>query len=96
MRKHIKKQLPLSQPTPVHPKANEMEKISQILDKNVSICEKALQDITTVTKNIGAQGMTAEQIVRAAIIKQMEGYSSSQKYQGSYLKDMEIYIPTMP
>ena len=75
MRKSHKKQLPLCQPTPVHSKADEMEKISQILDKNISIYERALQDITVATKNIGAQGMTAEQVVRAAIIKQMEGCS---------------------
>ncbi|MCK5233006.1 MAG: ISNCY family transposase [Desulfobulbaceae bacterium] len=77
MRKTHKKQLPLMEPAPAHPKAKEYEKISEILDMNSSIPEIAMQDLTLSKplSNSGANGMTAEQVVRAAIVKQMEGYS---------------------
>ncbi len=78
MRKSQKKQLPLTEPAPVHPKAQEWAEISRILDRNPIIYEKALQDLTTRDNNFstgGAEGMTAEQVLRAAIIKQSEGYS---------------------
>jgi IS5 family transposase len=77
MRKKREKQLPLLNPTPAHPKAGELETISKILDQNPTICEMSLQDLTSKVnkKENGANGMTAEQVLRAAIIKQMEGYS---------------------
>lgn len=77
MRKKREKQLPLKHPSPAHPKARELEAISQILDRNPVIYEMSLQDLTLKVnkKESGAKGMTAEQVVRAAIIKQMEGYS---------------------
>jgi len=68
MRKSHKKQLPLCQPTPDHPKAKEMTEISKILDQNCSIYDQVLQDISNGSSNRGAQGMTAEQVVRAAIV----------------------------
>ena len=52
-----------------------MAKISEILDSNNSIYEVALQDLGIADNDAGANGMTAEQVIRAAIIKQMEGYS---------------------
>lgn len=74
MRKRHKKQLPLIESAPVHPKAQEWAEISRILDRNPIIYDKVLQDLTVGKKKItaGAEGMTAEQIVRAAIIKQLE------------------------
>lgn len=77
MHKKHEKQLPLMEPSPVHPKAKELEAISRILDKNPAVYEMSLQDLTKKVNNkdSGANGMTAEQVVRAAIIKQMEGYS---------------------
>jgi IS5 family transposase len=75
MRKSHKKQLPLSQPTPDHPKAKEMSEISKILDQNRSIYDLVLQDISHGASDKGAQGMTAEQVVRAAIVKQMANCS---------------------
>jgi len=60
-----------------HPRAVELEYISQILDDNNNIYDMVLQDLTRGVKNrnTGAEGMTAEQIVRAAIIKQTEDFS---------------------
>ncbi len=75
MRKSHKKQLPLCQPLPDHPKAKEMKEISHILDQNRSIYDLVLQDISNGKSESGAQGMTAEQVLRAALIKQMMGFS---------------------
>jgi transposase, IS5 family len=77
MRKKDKKQLPLMIASVDHPHAVELEHISQILTKNTIINDLALQDLTSGVDNTtaGANGMSAEQVVRTAIIKQMEGYS---------------------
>jgi transposase, IS5 family len=77
MRKKSKKQLPLMITSIDHPHALELEGISKILEANPIINEWVLQDLTreSVCTDTGAEGMTAEQVVRAAMIKQMEGYS---------------------
>jgi IS5 family transposase len=77
MRKNYKKQMPLTISSIDHPHAEELESISQILDDNPIIYEWVLQDLTRNVTNVdtGAEGMSAEQVLRAAIIKQMEGYS---------------------
>lgn len=77
MRKKHQKQLPLMEPAAVHPKAQEWAEIDLILARNDSIYEKALQDLTNTDKNfnIGANGMSAEQVVHAAIVKQIEKVS---------------------
>jgi IS5 family transposase len=74
MRKKSKTQLPLMPDASDHPQAAELENISRILDANPIICDLAMQDICKVSKGehkSGANGMTAEQAVRAAIVKQM-------------------------
>jgi len=60
-----------------HPHAAELEGISNILDDNPIIYQWVLQDLSEKVTHpgTGAQGMSAEQVIRAAIIKQMEGYS---------------------
>ena len=77
MRKNYQKQMPLMITSIDHPHAQELEGISQILDDNPIIYEWVLQDLTrnVIHINSGAEGMSAEQVLRAAIIKQMEGYS---------------------
>ena len=77
MRKKYQKQMSLMITRIDHPHAEELENISQILDDNPIINEWVLQDLTCNVSHTdtGAEGMTAEQVVRAAIIKQMEGYS---------------------
>jgi IS5 family transposase len=75
VRKIRNQQLPLSEAAPDHPKAKELTKISEILDCNSSIYELALQDLGVTDGTAGAKGMTAEQVIRAAIIKQIEGFS---------------------
>lgn len=75
MRKTRNQQLPLAEATADHPKAKELLKISEILDHNDSIYNLALQDLGISDNEVGANGMTAEQVIRAAIIKQTEEYS---------------------
>jgi len=55
----------------------ELNRISRILDHIPTINELAWQDLTQHVENFGtgAEGMTAEQAVRCAIVKQMEDFS---------------------
>jgi hypothetical protein len=72
MRKKSKKQMPLMPEASDHPQAVELENISRILDANPIICDLALQDLSDGSKKAsrsGARGMTAYQVVRAAIVK---------------------------
>ncbi len=78
MRKKSKKQMPLMPAATDHAQAIELENISRILDANPIICDLAMQDLCEVSKKAcrsGARGMTADQVVRAAILKQMLGFT---------------------
>ena len=77
MRKKDRKQMPLMITGIDHPHAEELKGISDILKENPIIYEWVLQDLTrdVTHTDTGAEGMTAEQVVRSAIIKQMEGFS---------------------
>jgi IS5 family transposase len=77
MRKKNQKQMPLMPFNIEHPRAKELDRISQILDSIPTITDMVLQDLTHDVKNrnCGAEGMTADQVIRAAIIKQTEGFS---------------------
>ena len=77
MRKKNQKQMPLMIKSIDHPHAEDLKRISQILDAHPIINEMVLQDLTSdvVKRDTGAEGMSAEQVLRAAIIKQMESFS---------------------
>jgi len=78
MRKKSKKQMPLMPEASDHPQAVELENISRILDANPTICDLAMQDLCGVSERdhkSGARGMTADQVVRAAIVKQMLNFT---------------------
>ena len=78
MRKKSKKQMPLMPEAIDHPQAIELENISRILDANPTICDFAMQDLSEGSKKAGrsgAHGMTADQVVRAAIVKQMLNFT---------------------
>lgn len=77
MRKKNHDQMPLLPFGVNHPRAEELERISRILDTIPTINQRVLQDLTRGVENrhAGAQGMSAEQVLRAAIIKQLEGFS---------------------
>ena len=71
MRKNRENQLPLSPSWPDHRLARELESISKILDQNPSISDLVLHDLCDkVSSKNGARGMTAEQVLRCALIKQ--------------------------
>ena len=80
MRKKRQKQLPLMHSMVDHPHAQELQRISAILKSHPTIDQLALQDLTANVRfaNCGAQGMSAEQVVRSAIIKQMNQFSYEQ------------------
>ena len=77
MREKNQKQLPLMQPAIDHPQADELMRISRILDENHIIGQLAMQDLKPNSTKIrsGAKGMSADQVIRAAIIKQMFGFT---------------------
>jgi IS5 family transposase len=77
MREKSKKQLPLMNPTIDHPQARELEEIDLILEKNATIIDLVHQDLCRGRnlRDTGANGLSAEQVLRAAIIKQMFGFS---------------------
>lgn len=78
MRKKWQKQMSLI-PTEIdHPQAKELEAISQILKKKPTIYEIALQDLSKhyqSSDKSGARGMSAEQVIRAAIVKVLFGFT---------------------
>jgi len=77
MRKKNQKQLPLINKNIEHPHAYELHKISEIIDENPIINEWVLQDLVGDKEltDTGAEGMSADQVFRAAVIKQMEEFS---------------------
>ena len=70
MRRKRENQLPLSGLWPDHRLAQELKAVSRILDENPSILELVLHDLgDTVGADQGARGLSAEQVLRAAILK---------------------------
>ncbi len=89
MQKNSQKQLRLPEASPVHPKVMELEKISVILHNNANIYGLVAQDFGRADHNTGANGMAEEQVVRAAIVKQMEGFSYEEL--AFHLEDSGVY-----
>jgi IS5 family transposase len=77
MRKKHDNQMSLMITSIDHPRAKELEAISNFLDRNPIISDMVWQDLTRNIENAqkGAHGMNAEQVLRAAIVKQTEGFS---------------------
>jgi IS5 family transposase len=77
MREKSKKQLPLMNPAIDHPQARELERISWILDQEATIVDMVHQDLCRgrCPQATGAYGMSAEQVLRASIVKRMFGLS---------------------
>jgi IS5 family transposase len=78
MREKWQKQMPLMHPITDHAQSKELKVISTIIDANPIICERVLQDLVK-GKNIahrqGANGMSAEQVLRSAIVKTLYNFS---------------------
>ena len=60
-----------------HHQTKELEQNNRILEANPTINELAIQDlfIERIKNKAGAKGMTADQVVRCAVIKQMFEFS---------------------
>ena len=77
MRKKQHNQMPLMITSIDHPRAKELQRISDFLDDHPIISKMVWQDLTKHVKNhrSGAKGMSADQVLRSAIVKQTEGFS---------------------
>lgn len=61
-----------------HPQAYELEAISRIINLNPTICDPVMQDLSKsrpAKVKSGASGMTAEQVLRTAIVKMIFGFT---------------------
>jgi transposase, IS5 family len=77
MRRTYHAQLPLK-PTNRHPRAVELGEMSGALDANLGVLRRVHGDLLRQRKadaKQGREGMTAEQVVRSALVKQMFGFS---------------------
>jgi len=77
MRRTYHAQLPLTS-TSSHPRNAELCVMSKALDANLGVLQRVRADLLRRRKakaSDGREGMTAEQVVRAAIVKQMFGFS---------------------
>jgi IS5 family transposase len=78
MREKHQKQMPLIDPPTGHPKEKELEAISIVLDSTPTICDHVLQDLNKgkiIKRRTGARGMTAEQIIRAAVVMRLYSFT---------------------
>lgn len=55
--------------------SRELWAISDFLNENSQICQWVWNDLARGTSSRGAKGLTAEQVLRALILKQMHGFS---------------------
>jgi len=78
MRKKWEPQIPLMPAEIDHPQAKELMAISRIIYSKPTICEWVLQDLgshRSMDTRSGAYGMSADQVLRAAIVKVLFGFS---------------------
>jgi len=76
MRKNRENQMPLTPLWPDHRLGDELQMISRILDENPEILDLVLQDLSDKADPCnGSPGLSAEQVVRCAVIKNWHGLS---------------------
>ena len=78
MREKWQKQLPLMPQIKNHTQAKELTAISDIIDAHPIICDRVLQDLNKgklVAYRAGADGMSADQVLRCAIVKILFGFT---------------------
>ena len=71
MREKWQKQMPLVDPAGSHPQEKELEAISNIIINTPIIVDRVLQDLNrgkAIYRRKGANGMSAEQVLRAVIV----------------------------
>jgi hypothetical protein len=77
MREKIQKQMPLMAHIQDHEQSKELKVISTIIDSNPTIAELVLQDLNRDKSSVqraGAKGMSADQVLRCAIVKTLYGF----------------------
>jgi len=90
MREKYQRQMPLMPEIVSHIQAQELEAMSGILDSKPIISELALQDLCKMhaaESRAGAKGMSAEQVVRAAIVNRI--YSMTYKELAFHMVDSQ-------
>jgi len=84
MRKKQQKQMPLmntADKQSKHPQQEELEAISRIINSTPTICDLVLQDLNhgkKIYRRTGAQGMSADQVLRAAIVMRLFDFTYQQ------------------
>ena len=85
MRRAYHDQLPLAASGAHHPRAAELLEMGRILDTMTGELAMVCRDLVGVGRkadpNRGREGMTAEQALRAAIVKQMFTVSGSDRWE---------------
>jgi IS5 family transposase len=78
MRKKWRSQMDIIPLANDHPQARELEAISNIIHSHPHVCEHILCDLkkkNTSSSSNGAEGMSAEQVLRCAIVKTLYSFS---------------------
>lgn len=78
MREKWQKQMRLMSHIMDHPQSQELEMISKIIGQNTTICQHILQDLNkgkVEPKRTGANGMSADQVLRCAVVKTLFNFS---------------------
>ena len=78
MREKWQRQMPLMPEVACHIQAQELEAISGVIDSKPIICQYVLQDLSKERDTdscAGAKGMSAEQVLRAAVVFRLRGYT---------------------
>ncbi|MFQ5993176.1 MAG: transposase, partial [Nitrospiraceae bacterium] len=76
MRNMMRKQLPLMQAFIEHEHAQELAAMSEALDQCSGVLERVEQDLLQDRDpSLGRPGLSAEQVVRALVVKQLNGFS---------------------
>ena len=81
MREKQQKQMPLMEPASSHPQEKELVAISTIIDSTPTICGYILQDLNRgriIKRRTGARGMSADQVLRAAIVMRLFDFTYEQ------------------
>jgi len=81
MREKHQKQMPLMESASDHPQAKELQAISTIIDSTSTICGYVLQDLNrgrAIKRCTGARGMSADQILRTAIVMRLFEFTYEQ------------------
>ena len=79
MRETVPQQAPLVPAIIAHDHANELKRMSELLDLLPKATQLVHADLVRPgTKRLGRKGLAAEQVLRAMIVKQMNGFSYEQ------------------